>query len=716
MLNQLLDYLNIKELYPPQKEAMEVIERNESLLMSVPTAAGKTVVAYNALMKAVKEGKKGIFLVPLRALAWEKVTELRDICKNILNGAKIGVSVGDFDKVKGLSKYDIIVATSERADSLIRHNPSWLTEVGCLVSDEIHLINDSNRGPTLEVTLSKFREINPNIQIIGLSATVSNSKEVAKWLGATLVESDFRPVPLKKGICIDNEIEWDGSEFKRIDIEVTEGIALDNLPDQCLVFVNTRRSAEAQAKRLGMLIGKRLTSDETEALKTYTNELKSGADEVTSVDSNLTKLIERGVAYHHAGLTNRQRQLIEKGFREKRIKALCATPTLAAGVNLPAKRVIIRDLTRWDSSFQSNQPLPVLEIQQMLGRAGRPGFDVDGEGVLIAKNNEQKAQIIETYFEGETEPVLSRLGSEPALRTHLLSLIASGTISTTEEMHSFLKKTLFGAQGELWRTQHRINKVLDFLDKEDLIEIEGKVDGEFIPANASLQEKLRATAFGRKVSQLYIDPLSGVIIRRALESEVPANPLGLLHTIARTPDIYSLYVRKNEMETYLTHLMQMEADLMLPPPVEHTELEFYLWDLKTALLLMDWVEETPEEHLMKRYSTTPGDIRAKVETAGWILYSMSELSELVSPNTTKMIAELEIRISNGVRKELLPLLEIDSIGRVRARSLFNAGFTSQSSIREAKPSELSEIPGIGSKLAEKLAGKKDPEQMRFELA
>ena len=716
MLNQLLDYLNIKELYPPQKEAMKVIERNESLLMSVPTAAGKTVVAYNALMKAVKEGKKGIFLVPLRALAWEKVTELRDICKHILNGAKIGVSVGDFDKIRGLSKYDVIVATSERADSLIRHNPSWLTEVSCLVSDEIHLINDSNRGPTLEVTLSKFREINPDIQIIGLSATVSNSKEIARWLGATLVESNFRPVPLKKGICIANEIEWDESEFKRIDIDGTEGIALDNLPDQCLVFVNTRRSAEAQAKRLGMLIGKRLTSEETEALKTYTNELKSGADEVTSVDSNLTKLIERGVAYHHAGLTNRQRQLIEKGFREKRIKALCATPTLAAGVNLPAKRVIIRDLTRWDSSFQSNQPLPVLEIQQMLGRAGRPGFDVDGEGVLIAKNNEQKTHIIETYFEGETEPVLSRLGSEPALRTHLLSLIASGTISTTEEMHSFLKKTLFGAQGELWRTQHRINKVLDFLEKEDLIKIEGKVDGEFIPANASVQEKLKATAFGKKVSQLYIDPLSGVIIRRALESEVPANPLGLLHTIARTPDIYSLYVRKNEMETYLTHLMQMEAELMLPPPVEHTEVEFYLWDLKTALMLMDWVEETPEEHLIKRYSTTPGDIRAKVETAGWILYSMSELSELLSPNTTKMIAELEIRIANGVKKELLPLLEIDSIGRVRARSLFNAGLTSQSSIREAKPSELNEISGIGSKLAEKLAGKKDSEQIRFELA
>ncbi len=215
MLPELLEYLNIKELYPPQKEAIKVVEKGDSVLMSVPTAAGKTLVAYVALMRAVKSNKKGIYLVPLRALAWEKVNELRDICKNILNGARIGVSVGDFDKARGLSKYDIIIATSERADSLIRHNPSWLTEVDCLVADEIHLINDSGRGPTLEVTLSKFREINPTIQIIGLSATVSNSEEIAEWLNATLVQSDFRPVPLRRGIAIDKEIEWEDGEKKK---------------------------------------------------------------------------------------------------------------------------------------------------------------------------------------------------------------------------------------------------------------------------------------------------------------------------------------------------------------------------------------------------------------------------------------------------------------------------------------------------------------------
>jgi helicase len=715
LLSELLEYLKIKELYPPQKEAIALVEKGNSVLMSVPTAAGKTLVAYAALIRAVKAKKKGIYLVPLRALAWEKVNELKDICKNILDGAKIGVSVGDYDKARGLSKYDIIVSTSERADSLIRHNPSWLTEVGCLVSDEIHLLNDSGRGPTLEITLSKFREINQNIQIIGLSATVSNSKEIANWLDAELVESNFRPVPLRKGISLDGTVEWEDGERKYMGLDGVEGIAIDNLPEQCLVFVGTRKSAEAQAKKLSRMIGGKLNSDQRKELEKFAEQIQKNADEITSVDSNLSKLITNGVAYHHAGLTNRQRLIIETAFKEKSLKALCATPTLAAGVNLPARRVIIRDLSRWDSSFQSNQPLPVLEVHQMLGRAGRPGFDVDGQGILVAKKKDQIDSFRERYFEGETEPVISRLGSEPALRTHLLSLITSGTINTREGLHKFLEKTLFGAQGELWRTQHRLNKVLDFLDKEQLIEIEGKKDNEFQPANEVVEEKLKPTAFGRKVSQLYIDPLSGVIIKNALESDVEANSLGLLHTLTRTPDIYSLYVRKNEMETYLTHLMQMEGDLMLPPPVEHMELEFYLWDLKTALLLMDWIEETPEEHLLKRYSTTPGDIRAKVETAEWILYAMSELAELLSPSNTKIITELRIRVKNGIRKELLPLLEIDSVGRIRARALFNAGFTSQSSIRDARPSDLNTIPGIGIKLAEKLAGKNDSEQLRFEL-
>ena len=175
MLPAILEHFGIAELYPPQVEAIPLVERGESLLLAVPTAAGKTLVAYLALLRAAAAGRRGMYLVPLRALAWEKVEELHALTKAVLPQARVGVSVGDYDRTRGLGDCDIIVATSERADSLLRHSPDWLPQVGCLVADEVHLLNDSNRGPTLEVTLTRFRELVPNLQIVALSATVSNA-------------------------------------------------------------------------------------------------------------------------------------------------------------------------------------------------------------------------------------------------------------------------------------------------------------------------------------------------------------------------------------------------------------------------------------------------------------------------------------------------------------------------------------------------------------
>ena len=148
---------------------------------------------------------------------------------------------------------------------------------------------------------------------------------------------------------------------------------------------------------------------------------------------------------------------------------LVATPTLAAGINLPAKRVIIRDLSRWDGDYHSNQPLPVLEIQQMLGRAGRPKYDSSGEGVLVTKDQKKGNDAVERYFESETEPVISRLGSEAALRIHLLSVISSRLANTRKELDEFLKTTLFGKQGEIWAIKQRLGKILNFLAEENFI-------------------------------------------------------------------------------------------------------------------------------------------------------------------------------------------------------------------------------------------------------
>lgn len=710
MLPGILEHFGITELYPPQEEAITSVERDESVLLAVPTAAGKTLVAYLALLRTVAAGRRGMYLVPLRALAWEKVEELHALTAAVLPQARVGVSVGDYDRTRGLSNCDIIVATSERADSLLRHSPEWLPQVGCLVADEVHLLNDTGRGPTLEVTLTRFRELVPDLQLVALSATVSNAAEIADWLGATLVSSDFRPVPLARGIYTDTLLEWETAAKQVLPRAGAEGLVQQRLPDQSLVFVATRRGAEAQAKRLAPIIDSTLSSAEREALVEAADALETGADEATSFDHGLAQLLRRGVAFHHAGLTNRHRKLVEAQFRARRLKALVATPTLAAGVNLPARRVIVRDLKRWESSFQSNQPLPILEVHQMLGRAGRPGYDAEGEGVLMAKDVAQAEEAEAVYFRGEPEPVVSRLGAEPALRTHLLALIAVGAVSDREALHSFLDRTLFGAQGELWRTQHRLNRVIEFLREEGLITVSGAEPGEFAPASEAQREGFTATDFGRRVAQLYVDPLTGVTMRRALESGVPPNPLGLLHMVARTPDIHSLYVRKQEMEKYLVRMMNAEDELMLPTPEDQVEMEFYLWDLKTALLLQDWTEEMPEEQMLKRYSTTPGDIRAKVDVAEWLLYAAGELARLIAPEAVAELEQLRTRITHGVRRELLPLLALPGVGRIRARELFNHGFAAPDAFATATETELARVPGIGALLAQQLAGQREPEQ------
>ena len=330
LIKELKTTLGIKKLYPPQKEAIGRIDQDNSVLMAVPTSAGKTLVGYYSLIKNVKEGKKGFYIVPLRALAWEKLNELREIAKEMMPFCRIGVTVGDYDKIKGLGKYDIIVATSERMDSLLRQNPKWLTDVGTIIVDEVHLLNDGNRGPTLEVSLTRFRRINPSLQIVALSATVSNSDVIADWLDADLVESDFRPVPLRKGVSYGENIAWEDGKKEMISEQGTEGMIGKWLPEQTLVFVSTRRGAEAQARRSAAVVRNRLGKEDAENLSTYVKKMKGGGEEKTPIDESLGKLIASGVCYHHAGLSNRQRKIIEEAFRSRSLKVLVATPTLAA--------------------------------------------------------------------------------------------------------------------------------------------------------------------------------------------------------------------------------------------------------------------------------------------------------------------------------------------------------------------------------------------------
>jgi len=200
---------DIEELRPAQAKAIDKgLLDGKSLLVCTPTASGKTLIAELAAMKSIIEGKgKAIYIVPLKALATEKFKDFKEKYGNI---AKIALSIGDTDsKDSYLVDYDLIITTSEKLDSLIRHHAPWLSLVSTVVIDEIHLLNDPGRGPTLEILITILRQLLKNSQILGLSATIGNPKELAEWLKANLVEDNWRPVKLSKGVYFKGNIEFE---------------------------------------------------------------------------------------------------------------------------------------------------------------------------------------------------------------------------------------------------------------------------------------------------------------------------------------------------------------------------------------------------------------------------------------------------------------------------------------------------------------------------
>ena len=198
----------ITRLRPAQEKAIKKgLLHSNNLLICTPTASGKTLIAELAALKSVIEGNgKAIYIVPLKALASEKYRNFKQRYDKI---ARIALSMGNIDSADPfLADYDLIVMTSEKFDSLIRHSSPWISSVRTVIVDEIHLLNDPERGPTLEILITILKNLLKNAQIIGLSATIGNAEELAEWLDAELVVDDWRPVKLHKGIYLDGKIEF----------------------------------------------------------------------------------------------------------------------------------------------------------------------------------------------------------------------------------------------------------------------------------------------------------------------------------------------------------------------------------------------------------------------------------------------------------------------------------------------------------------------------
>ena len=660
----------IEELYPPQADAVDAgICEGESVVAAVPTASGKTMIAQLAALTA--DGP-AVYVVPLRALATEKAETF-----DAIPGISVGVATGDFDATDGeLAGHDVVVATAEKVDAAIRHEAAWVEQIACAILDEVHVLDQDGRGPTLEVTIAKLRRLNPAVQLVALSATVPNADGIADWLDAAVVRSEWRPVELRTGIYAEGSLVLgDGAETQERpidpgDLSATGALVQDALDagGQCLVFVSSRREARQLASTLagaleiepasageqaevadgGTTSGSYPDDSTTPTATPTASALRDSAATVTG--EALADVAESGVAFHHAGLTAEHRSLVENGFRDGDLRVLCATPTLAAGVNVPARRVIVRDHERYgDAGYE---PLSPLEVRQMFGRAGRPGLDPYGEAILVAEDESERDDLRERYLESDPAPVTSKLDDPGSLRPHVLASVAGGVADSRAALADLLGETFCAHCGGAPSLQATAADAIDRLIDAGMLVDDGVGAGDGMDSDdaesGAATEQLLATELGALVSRVYVDPATGATVVEALERADDLEritPLTVCEIICDTAEMPTRYVGQNEAGR-LSEIAMRHAD-ELARPVQEFEGDFHAWlaVLKTARLLADYADGVPLDQLVDGYNVGPGDVRRYAERAEWLLAATESLAEHVESDATQRIRDTRERLA-----------------------------------------------------------------------
>ncbi len=448
---------------------------------------------------------------------------------------------------------------------------------------------------------------------------------------------------------------------------------------QALVFVNSKKSAERTAED----IARSLKTEKDN--RTLSEQALKVLGKPTKQCERLALCLRKNIAFHHAGLHSKQKEIIEENFKAGNVKIICCTPTLAAGVDLPAFRAIIRDVRRY-SEFAGMEFIPVLEFMQMSGRAGRPKFDSYGEAIAIASTEAEHDKIIDTFIYGSPEEIVSKLAVEPVLRTYLLSLIATDIITSEKQIMDFFSRTFWAHQyQDLKKLETEIQRILNMLESWQFIEYKNK--------------KYSATLIGRRVSELYLDPLTAHEFIIALEKSKnhAVKDFSFIQLTSATLEMRPYIKVKTKEYIDMQELAAKHSSYLLvkEPSEFDPDYEDWLNAFKTSLLLKDWIEEKDDEYLLETYDARPGETRAKLETADWLLYAVYELAKLVNAKEVlKEIAKVRTRLKYGVKEELLPLIRLKGIGRVRARKLFNNNIKDLGGVKKADIKELGRIVGF----------------------
>jgi helicase len=355
--------------------------------------------------------------------------------------------------------------------------------------------------------------------------------------------------------------------------------------------------------------------------------------------------------------------------------------------------VVVQDYRRYEAGY-GYYPISVLEYKQMAGRAGRPKYDKTGEAILIAKTPDEADYLLESYILARPERIWSRLAVERIMRSHVLATIAADFAHTEQGLYEFFGRTFYAHQYDTDAIKGLIAKILKYLYDEEMIEVPG--------------DEINATKLGKRVSELYIDPASAVIIRESLERKpVCLTELSLLHMIAHTPDMGPvLRPYSQEIDETAMFMEEHKAEFLADLPNEWEDTvayEQFLGEVKTAMTLQAWIDEMSEDQIIERFRVQPGDLYRTIENTKWLLHATHELAVLLAnKQVIPQALGLEARVAKGVKKELLPLVRLEGVGRVRGRIIYNAGYKTIEDIKHVALDELTNLPLIGPRLAKKI--------------
>ena len=669
-------YPYIKEFNPAQKAVIEsgYLEDKSNYIICIPTASGKTVLGVLPALKTILNGGKAVYAAPLLSIQNEKVKEFKAFEEH-------GINVG-----KHPSSADLSVMVFESFDVLTRFSWNVLRDVDTLIIDEFHMLGEYSRGPTLEAAITRAKIINPSMRIIALSATLKNMEEIEGWLEGTCVEHDYRPVPLHKEV-LDAEM-FNTKNKNDVIVKVIEKAIEDK--SQALAFVSTRRFTESLATYVAKKINKKINVEQRKRFKEVSEKLlevpKKKGTLPTTTCLKLAEAAEMGVAFHHAGLFNEQKEIIEDEFRKGNILMITATPSLMYGVNLPSKTVIIRDSTRWTNN--GPQPIPVFDYEQMSGRAGRPLYDDVGYSYLIAKTMDDAFNLQAYYVDGEIEKTNSKLiDNKDAIYKQIIAQIASSLSKNLEELTDFFGKTFYGYQMK--------NNPSMSLFADESLKYELEIALNFLLQNGIIRatpEGLKTTEFGYLIAKSNYAVETAVKIKEYISGMSEFNIEEFIYALSQTPDLPLISFKgrksKDPVHEKLSECGLFAVDIGI--------------EEATTVSLIEWINERNEYEIENKYNVYSASTRRSAYEASRLVKFAKNTSEVLGNySNLKEFDFLSARLYYGVKPDIIPLVVgVKRLGRKRARALVNIFGNDLSGISEK---ELQRVEGIGPKLAEKIS-------------